>query len=447
MASKCERTPTTGMNLMKLASFILSLGVVTAAHAAPGDLDTTFSGGKIVETALASSFANAVAIQADGKIVVAGSLGGDLHVARYNTNGILDTTFGGDGIVATDFGGSGTDSAFAVAIQSDGKIVVAGNAGLANNARVGVARYNANGTLDNTFSGDGMFTMDFVGSAGGAANGLAIQADGRIVIVGSSGSDFAIARLNSNGTLDTTFGPPPSTGIITKDFGSSTEGATAVAILPDGRIVVAGFTTVAGRGVFAWDYFSSTGFPQFVGPTTDSTGAPINGAKHTSFGGGVDASPTNIAIQADGKVVLVGDATFTSGIPGAVDRFMAIARYNVDGTMDATFNSAGLRGVDFGDGIFSFASGVAVQADGKIVVVGHVTENFNNKFAVARFNTNGSLDSTFSGDGLLTTDFSAATNDSADAVAIQKSDGRIVVAGRQAAAWRWHVITRSLATA
>ena len=445
MASKCERNPTTGMNLMKLASFILFVGVVTAAHAAPGDLDTSFSGdGKIVETALASSFANAVAIQADGKIVVAGSLGGDFLVARYNTNGTLDTTFSGGGMVATDFGGSGTDSAFAVAIQSDGKIVVAGNAGLSNNARVGVARYNANGTLDNTFSGDGRFTMDFVGTAGGAAQGLAIQADGKIVIVGSSGSDFAIARLNSNGTLDTTFGPQPSTGIITKDFGSSNEGATAVAILPDGRIVVAGSTVVGGREVFAWDYFSSTGFPQFVGPETDSTGAPINGAKHTNFGGGVDASPTSIAIQADGKVVLVGDAIFTSGIPGAVDRFMAIARYNVDGTMDTTFSSVGLRGVDFGDAISSFASGVAVQADGKIVVVGHVTDNLNNKFAVARFHTDGSLDSTFSGDGLLTTDFGAATNDAADAVAIQRSDGRIVVAGSagsRLALARYHAFT------
>ena len=444
MASKCERAPTTGMNLMKLASLVLFLGVMTGAHAAPGDLDTSFSGdGKIVETAQASSFANAVAIQADGKIVVAGSRGGDLLVARYNTNGTLDTTFSGDGIVVTDFGGSGTDSANAVAIQSDGKIVVAGNAGLANNARVGVARYNANGTLDNTFSGDGMFTMDFVDSAGGAAQALAIQADGRIVIVGSSGSDFAIARLNSNGTLDTTFGPA-STGLITKNFGSGSEGATAVAILPDGRIVVAGSTTVTGRGAFAWDYFSSTGFPQFVGPTTDSTGAPINGARHTLFGGGVGASPTGIAIQADGKVVLVGDATFTSGIPGAIDRFMAIARYNVDGTMDATFSGVGLRGVDFGDGIFSFASGVAVQADGKIVVVGHVTENFNSKFAVARFNTNGSLDSTFSGDGLLTTDFSASTNDSADAVAIQTSNGRIVVAGSagsRIALARYHAFT------
>jgi uncharacterized delta-60 repeat protein len=433
------------MQLMTVASIIFCLGVVTNAHAVPGDLDTTFSGdGKIVETALASSVVNSLAIQADGKIVVAGSLGGDFLVARYNANGTLDTSFSGDGIVVTDFGGSGTDSALAVAIQGDGKIVVAGNAGLANNARVGVARYNANGTLDNTFSGDGLFTMDFVDAAGGAARGLAIQADGRIVIVGSSGSDFAIARLNGNGTLDTTFGPQPSTGIITKDFGSGNESATAVAVLPDGRIVVAGSTAVAGRAVFAWDYFSSTGIQQVVGPSTDSTGAPINGARHTSFGGGVDASPTGIAIQSDGKVVLVGDATFASGIPGDIDRFMAVARYNVDGTMDTTFNGAGLRGVDFGDGTSSFASGVAIQADGKIVVVGHVAENFNNKFAVARFNTNGSMDSTFSGDGLLTTDFSATTNDSADAVAIQRSDGRIVVAGsagsRMALA-RYHAFT------
>ena len=124
---------------------------------------------------------------------------------------------------------------------------------------------------------------------------------------------------------------------------------------------------------------------------------------------------------------------------------MAIARYNVDGTMDATFNGVGLRGVDFGDGIFSFASGVAVQADGKIVVVGHVAENFNNKFAVARFNTNGSLDSTFSGNGLLTTDFSAGTNDSADAVAMHKEAmGASWSRGQQATAWalaRYHAFT------
>jgi uncharacterized delta-60 repeat protein len=416
---------------MKLTSIFLLLGMATAVHAAPGDLDTTFSGGKVVETGLASSFANAVAIQTNDRIVVVGSSNGDFAVARYNRNGTLDTTFSADGIVVTDFGGSGPDSANAVAIQSDGKIVVAGQAGLANNARVGVARYNPDGSLDNTFNGTGTLIFDFVGTAGGAANGVALQADGKIVVVGSSGVDFAVARINTNGTLDTTFGGSPGSGIITRDFGSSNEGATAVAILPDGRIVVAGFTTSAGRGVFAFDYISTGGFPQFVGPEVDGTGAPINGAKHTSFGGGIDAKPTSIAIQPDGKVVLVGDATFTTGVPGSVDRFMVIARYNTDGTMDTTFDGDGLRGVDFGT--FSFASGVALQPDGKIVAVGHVEESLNGvvntKFAVARFNANGSLDATFSGDGRLTTDFSATTRDSAKAVAVQKIDGRIVAVG------------------
>jgi len=433
---QCDANPGTAFplgrkQLRTTALFFLVFGIASSAHAAAGDLDTTFSGGKIVESALASSFANAVAIQADGKIVVVGSSAGDFVVARYNRSGTLDTTFSGDGLLVTDFGGSGSDSAHAVAIQSDGRIVVAGLAGLANNARVGIARYNPNGTLDNTFSGDGTLTFDFVGTAGGAARGLALQTDGKIIVVGSSGTDFAVARINSDGTLDTTYGSSPSTGIITRDFGGSNDGATAIALLPDGRIVVAGSTTVAGRSVFAFDYFSTTGFPQFVGPEFDATGAPINGAKHTSFGGGVDAAPTGVAVQADGKVVLVGDFTLTSGIPGTVDTNMAIARYNVDGTMDTTFDGDGRRGVDFGD--FSFASGVAVQADGKIVVVGHVQPFVggfpDNNFAVVRFNTNGSLDPTFSGDGRLTTDFSTATGDFAEAVAIQKSDGRIVVVG------------------
>ena len=115
---------------MKLALILVALSIATSAQAAPGDLDTTFSGdGKVVETGLASSFANAVAIQSNDRIVVVGSSNGNFAVARYNRNGTLDTTFSADGIVVTDFGGSGSDSANAVAIQSDGKIVVAGQAG------------------------------------------------------------------------------------------------------------------------------------------------------------------------------------------------------------------------------------------------------------------------------------------------------------------------------
>jgi uncharacterized delta-60 repeat protein len=434
------------MKRMKaLVSFLIVLGVVSAAQAAPGDLDTGFSGdGKIVETGLPSTFANAVAIQADGKIVVVGESAGDFAVVRYLPNGNRDTTFSGDGLVVTSFGSAlSIDRADAVAIQSDGKIVVAGRVGAQSNSQVGVARYHPNGTLDTTFSGDGLFTMEFATPGGGGARGVAIQADGKIIVVGSTGADFAIARLNAGGTLDTTFGVPFAAGIVTRDFGSANESASAVAILADGRIVVAGSTSVGGRDVFAFDYLSAGGVPQFVGPGVG------NGAQHTSFGASVNANARAMAIQDDGRIVLVGDLTVLSGggqVPTVVDRGMGIARYNPDGTMDTTFASVGLRGIDFGP--FSFARAVAIQPDGKIVVVGHVDQTVgaaaNVNFAVARLNIAGSLDSTFSGDGLLTTDFSGTTNDFGGAVAVQSKDGRIVAAGSagaRIALARYHAFT------
>ena len=413
-----------------LASLLMVLAVVAVAQAAPGDLDVSFSGdGRHVETGLPTGTVSAIAIQADGKIVVAGQSAGDFAVLRYNRNGTLDSTFGGTGIVLTDFGGLSVAGARAVAIQSDGRILVAGRAGSESNGRVGMARYNTNGTLDGTFGNSGVLTLEFSNPDGGAAQGLAIQADGRIIIVGSTGSDWAIARLNTNGTLDTTFGNQPSTGIIAKDFGG-TEAAVGVAIIPDGRIVVAGTRTFLGRRAFSWDYLNG-GFPQNIGLTSDT----VNGADHTLFGGGgTDVTVKALAVQADGKILLVGDIQVTTGgggIPITTDNGMAIARYNADGTMDASFGTDGLRTVDFGPD--SFASAVAVQPDGKIVVVGHVnqtagaTSNIN--LAVARLNVNGSLDTTFSGDGRLITDFNATQNDFGNAVSIQRSDGRIVAAG------------------
>jgi uncharacterized delta-60 repeat protein len=303
--------------------------------------------------------------------------------------------------------------------------VVAGRVGQQSNPGVGLARYNTNGTLDTTFSGDGMLTMEFASPGGGPALGVAIQTDGKIVIVGSTGADFAVARFNADGTLDTTFGAPSFAGIVPRNFGSASEGAVAVAILADGRIVVAGSTIFDGHSVFAFDYLSAGGAAETVGPGLG------NGARHASFGGGSDAFAKGMAIQADGKVVLVGDILFACGIPSCVDRNMGIARFNTDGSMDPSFNGAGLRGIDFGSS--SSARAVAIQADGKIVVVGNAQPfegGFPNaKFAIARLNINGSLDPTFSGDGLLLTDFSATTADSGAAVALLRSDGRIVAAG------------------
>jgi uncharacterized delta-60 repeat protein len=417
-----------------LASFVVALGLVSTVHAAPGDLDRTFStDGKVITNVPGAGGAAAVAIQADGKIVVAGGAAGNFAVARYNRDGTLDTSFGGDGIVTTDLGGP-DDFASAVAIQADGRIVVAGSAGGSTNHEVALARYNTNGTLDTTFSGNGRLTMEFGSSGGGGGGGaqaVAIQADGKIVVVGSNGSDFAVARFNPNGTLDTTFGLA-TTGIVTKDFGSTAEGAVAVAIQADGRIVVAGFTSAAGRQLFALERFSANGLPEFLGAGS------VNGAPGTSFGSAnsVSASATSMAIQADGRIVVVGNVRVSGGggqVPLFSEGGMGIARYNADGTLDTTFFSTGLRTIDFGPD--SFASAVAIQPDDKIVVVGNVQPFVggfpNANFALARLNGNGSLDATFNGDGLLTTDFRTGSppNDFGAAVAIQRKDGRIVVAG------------------
>jgi uncharacterized delta-60 repeat protein len=174
-----------------------------------------------------------VAIQSNGKIVVAGYAGGDFALARYNPNGSLDPTFSGDGKQMTDFGRF--DGANGMAIQPDGRIVAAG---FALNGDFGLARYKPNGALDLTFSGDGKQTTDFGGGSDGAS-GVALQGDGKIVAVGRGGpgDDFALARYNPNGALDPTFS---GDGMQTTDFGASGDGALGVALQGDGKIVAVG---------------------------------------------------------------------------------------------------------------------------------------------------------------------------------------------------------------
>src|SRR5262249_51395919 len=167
--------------------------------------------------------------------------GSNFAVARYNADGTLDTTFSFDGKVTTDFGGD--DRAFSVAIQADGKIVVAG-ASLTNPGDdFALARYNPDGSLDAGFGTGGKVTTAF-GSGLDHANACTIQADGKIVAVGADGGDFALARYNSDGSLDGTFG---TGGKVTTDFGGQLEEAFGVAMQADGKIVAAG----AAAGGFA----------------------------------------------------------------------------------------------------------------------------------------------------------------------------------------------------
>ena len=214
-----------------------------ATAVADGALDTTFdTDGKVTTAVAVGDEGKAIAIQSNGKILVVGNDMADFEVVRYNTDGSLDTTFDTDGKVTTDIGTSTTDSANAVAIQSDGKIVVAGRSGgmALNSGNFAVVRYNTDGSLDTTFDTDGKQTTDIGTSTPDSANAVAIQSDGKIVATGSSGSstDFAVVRYTTTGTLDTTF---DTDGKQTTDIGTSTsDTGSAVAIQSDSKIVVAG---------------------------------------------------------------------------------------------------------------------------------------------------------------------------------------------------------------
>src|SRR5215208_3932336 len=218
------------------AALLLPPGALAAA----GSLDPMFSGDGRQTTVFGpgNSRAEAVAIQPDGKIVAVGTAAGArFAVARYSLNGSLDPTFSGDGRHTTDFAGDRA-GAYAVATQADGRIVVVGTAGASGllPGNFALARYNPNGSLDASFSGDGKQTTDFGGFD--EATGVALQGDGKIVVVGQTAlSDFALARYNPNGSLDTSFS---GDGKETTDFGGVDDGAGGVALQEDGKIIAAG---------------------------------------------------------------------------------------------------------------------------------------------------------------------------------------------------------------
>jgi uncharacterized delta-60 repeat protein len=382
---------------------LLALTLDSSVLAAPGDLDTSFGGDGKVTTNFTSGFdaASALAIQADGRLVAAGTSGGrKFALARYNSDGTLDTSFGGDGKVTTDFTSS-FDGASALAIQADGRLVAAGSAG---GRRFALARYNSDGTLDTSFGGDGKVTTNF-SPGNDLANGVAIAPGGAIVAAGAArveGADprFALARYNSDGTLDPSFG---GDGKVTTNFTAGTDVALGMVLRPDGRVVVAG---TAGRTNhrFALAAYETDG-------TLDASFGG-DGKVTTDFTPGFDGA-TALTIRPDGTLVAAGSA-------GNGARF-ALAQYETDGTLDASFGGDGKVTTNF-TADFDFALGVALQTDGKVVAAGTAAADF----ALARYETDGTLDASFGGDGKVTTPFRGFA--SASDVDIQ-SDGKIVAAG------------------
>jgi uncharacterized delta-60 repeat protein len=379
----------------------MAFGAPEVVAAAPGDLDVSFGQGGIVVTDFGGTdVAAAVAIQPDGKLVVAGrsNVGGNASfaLARYNRNdGGLDPTFGNGGLVVTDFGA--TDQAFAVAVQPDGKVVTAGRRGSDSI----VARYNQDGTPDVAFGTGGRVITNF--GATEQALALALHPDGKILIVGRTNNggnfNFALARYQSTGILDPGFG---SSGLVTTDFGGSVDRAFALALQPDGKAVVVGDSD----GDFAVARYNLDGS---LDPAFGSGGKVI-----TTFGGADQASA--VVVQGDGKIVVAGQTD--TGV--SID--VALARYNPNGSLDAAFGSGGRVTTNFSASSDDVASTVALQFDGKIIVAGDTDENF----ALARYNPDGSLDGTFGNAGKVTTNL--GSDDRIHAMALQP-DGAIVVVG------------------
>jgi uncharacterized delta-60 repeat protein len=391
-------------------------------------LDTSFGGG--TGTALSTvgtqaGFTSVVALP-DGKVLAAGSakVGAklDFLVARYNANGTPDTTFGGGtGRALTDFGG-GDDFAAALVLTGGGKFALVGTtlATPSANANFAVARYNANGTLDASFSGDGKQTVDF-GGADDRAAAAALLSDGKLLLVGSTfadaptGTDYAIARLTQSGALDTSFS---GDGKVVSDFGTSIDPSGldtrvgyqspgGVAVLPSGQFLISGVLDNCGDcGVNQYDFTLAR--------------YNVNGTLDTSFGGGdgygvagptgTDNAAGGVAVLPSGKVLVGGtysDFSLTSGGE------FAVLRFNANGSADGTFGGGdGFVSTDLtpnpADDSSRTTAGLAalsVQPNGKILAVGAATVANSDtgsetaSLATVRYNANGTLDTSYSGDG------------------------------------------------
>lgn len=380
--------------------FAISTTTTYAAAPAPGSLDTTFdTDGKVTTTFTGSDEAYAAVTQViqSQEMIVAG---GTSYVTRYAANGSLDNTFGSGGITNAPF------PIRALAVQADGKIVAAGYT-VGTYSDLAVARFNSNGTLDTSFGNGGLATVG-ISAGGDGALAVAVQADGKIVAAGYATGidgffDFALVRLSANGTLDGGNGGFGTNGVVTTSISPYHDRIESIALNnADGSIVVAGGSGgYYGAPVdFAVARYTSTGV--LVG------GFGNGGIVVTDFGGYDSAKDVALQTINNELKIVAGGSTYLSGMP---DNF-ALARYSyANGSLDSTFGTGGKVITDF-FGSYDMANGLAIQSDNKIVLAGgaHNAKTAKTLTAVARYTPSGALDLTFDRDGKVTTDFGYAGN-------------------------------------
>jgi uncharacterized delta-60 repeat protein len=339
-------------------------------------------------------------------------IAGTSHNA-YARNGDLDPAFGSGGKIVTDFAG-GSDYGRSVAIQADGKILIVGT----SDSHAALARYNADGSPDQTFGSGGKVVVQLYPTGEGLTE-VVLQPDGKILAAGSpsQGQGFILARFDPNGGLDPGFG---TGGFATATFGDQIAEAEGVVLQPDGKIIVIG-SSGAGYGSELNDF----AIARFNADGSVDQNFGSGGKLKTHFSGQFNTGTraAEAVLQPDGKLIVAGsyknEGTF---------REIALARYNTNGTLDNTFGGGGMLSTAFGGN--AHGNAVRLQSDGKIVAAGYFeTARHNNDMALARYDANGALDTTFGNGGKVIKDLFGSSDDIAYALSIQR-DGKLVAVGR-----------------
>ena len=392
---------------------IVILLSATSAFAAGGTLDSTFGSNGVVTTM--SSSASEVVLQTDGKIITLGSVKlsdeqSKRIITRYNSNGSVDTSFGTNGSTFVEVE---LFSASKIALQPGGKLIVGGQSGEA----FAVVRYNSNGSLDTSFGTNGMGVFSGASDNYQSLGDIAIQADGKIVVVGdtsasqSTRTDLNFARFNSDGTKDI--------GNILYFTNSHNNYGKAVVIQPDGKIILSGIITPDdGRGpLLSLARINQDG-------TLDRSTFGTEGKVAIQFLD-FDNNHGALALQPDGKIVLTGTVFNNGGMNGN----LAVVRVNSNGALDTTFGGTGIVITDLGAD--ESINDLVIQPDGKIILGGKTCDVCTNygssNFLLARYNSDGSLDTTFGTNGKVVTDF--GNNIETARSVVMQPDGKVVVVG------------------
>jgi uncharacterized delta-60 repeat protein len=401
-----------------LGAAIVLLAAIAPATAG-GALDTTFSGDGVVVKDLSgtgsSDEATAVAVQSDGKIVTAGRVytnGRFVGIAaRYTTAGKLDGTFHGTGSVELDLSTIETQLTGVAVDPSTGSIFVGGNyySAATNSEDFVVAKFTSGGSTDTSFGGgDGVVVTDLGGDD--LAFALAVGPDGTILLAGTDGSDFAVARYTSVGAPDPAFN---STGVVRTDFFGMEDVADGLAVTgPSGKVVVGGYAKTATGHAFAIARYTSAGAPD----TTFS-----GDGKVTARFGSVDNQGQSLALDAKGRILI---ARTTQG-PANLD--FAVGRFLRSGAPDTAFSGDGKTTVSVGPDDYCWSLGI--QSNGKILLAGATYGSGSWRVALARFTVAGDPDSRFSGDGRLISDLTPGRSSGAFDVSFEPGTGNIVIAG------------------